>query len=305
MRFIIMAPAYTEWSGGIIVLHKLCHILNQLGENACLHPMVNEYPLSWGNHLTEIREKIKIMRGKYKTNPSLHTPVIKKLTQDDLDNAIIIYPEIVSGNPLKAKNVVRWFLHHPGYQTGNVNYFTRELYFSYAAFGRDFKLYGSHTSDTVLHVFHQMSDVYNEIGASDERKGTAYCLRKGKGREIVHDISESILIDDKKHEEVAEIFKRVKYFISYDLYTGYSLFAIMCGCIPIVIPEENLSLTEWQSDPNMRLGIAYGFDQVEEAIQNRDVALHLIAEKENESIRNVEKFIIESRKYFSIKNKTR
>lgn len=302
MRFIIMAPAYTEWSGGVIVLHKLCHILNQLGENAYLHPMVEEYPLSWKNHFIEIKAKIKLKykSRKYKTNKMLQTPTINKLTKDDLENSIVVYPEIVSGNPLKAKNVVRWFLHHPGYQTGNVNYFSRELYFSYGAFGRDFKLYGSHTSDTVLHVFHQMNDIYNEIGASKERKGTAYCIRKGQGRKIIHDLSDSILIDEKKHEEVAEIFKRVKYFISYDLYTGYSLFAIMCGCIPIVVPDENLSLTEWQSDPKMRLGIAYGFEQIEEATKNRKAALDVVFEKENESILNVKKFIIESKEYFSI-----
>ncbi|MGL9733937.1 MAG: hypothetical protein ACR5LD_05555 [Symbiopectobacterium sp.] len=133
------------------------------------------------NHLSEIKEKIKIKFNsiKYKTNKIIKITAINKLTKDDSENSIIIYPKIVSVNPLKAKNVVRWLLHHPDYQTGNVNYFSSELYFSCGAFSRDFKLCDFRISNTVPHVFHQINDTYNKIGASKERTGTTYCTRNG------------------------------------------------------------------------------------------------------------------------------
>ncbi|MCK5424804.1 MAG: hypothetical protein KAI89_05485, partial [Emcibacter sp.] len=121
-NYIIYAPSFSENNGGCIVLHKLCHMLNQLGERAFLWPMEPVYK-------PRMRDRVlSFLKPKpFEVNKEFNTPVA---TPKDLnDNSIVIYPEIINGNPLKHKNVVRWFLHKPGHHTGKVEYGENELYF--------------------------------------------------------------------------------------------------------------------------------------------------------------------------------
>jgi hypothetical protein len=113
-------------------------------------------------------------------------------------------------------------------------------------------------------------DLYNNKNVGDVRSGVAYCVRKGKIKDIPLDLSNAFLIDNLKHKEIAKIFKKVKYFISFDPYTAFSRYAALCGCISIVVPYENLSEEEWISDPVMRYGISYGFASVDEALLTVD-----------------------------------
>ena len=93
-KYLIYTPSYNPQSGGIIVLHKLCHMLNNLGAHAFL-----------------FHDKIDNV-NYFNTNPEYLTPIadLSILNQDP----IVIYPEIVIGNPLNAKHVVRWLLNRPG-----------------------------------------------------------------------------------------------------------------------------------------------------------------------------------------------
>jgi hypothetical protein len=56
------------------------------------------------------------------TDPRLNTPRIHTRTISSypelLDRSIVIYPEVVAGNPLRATNVVRYLLNKPGLFTG-------------------------------------------------------------------------------------------------------------------------------------------------------------------------------------------
>jgi hypothetical protein len=164
------------------------------------------------------------------------------------------------GNPLQAKNIVRWLLHTPGFHTNQTNYGPNELYFRFSVETPYFSHPGSTTSDQFLTVVHFPTEIYNMDVAIQEREGTAYCIRKGKGKEIVHDLSDSICIDGKSHKEIAEIFKRVKTFYCYDTRTAYYYFASLCGCETIVIPDEGVSEEEWLPDPRSRVGMRYGIN---------------------------------------------
>ena len=123
-KFLIFAPSYDETNGGAIVLHKLCSILNELGYESYLHPYYETYEISKNNCVKYINKSLKSFlfpwRKRYKINPAFNTPVLKKTTKPLSDEWVAIYPEIVFGNPLHAKNVVRWFLHQPGFHSGNI-----------------------------------------------------------------------------------------------------------------------------------------------------------------------------------------
>jgi len=309
-RYIIFAPSYLETSGGIVVLHKLCSLLNELGYESYLYPSFNTFELNDVNpiytFLRYIKSKLVASFKRYKTNSSFNTPIFKGDISSISDNYIVIYPEMTFGNPLKAKNIVRWFLHQPGYHTGNIYYGKNELYFKFNGAIDDFTYQSSTTSEKSLKIIHYPLEHYNMENTSSFRKGTAYCLRKGKHKKIQHDLKDSILIDGKtnsegkSHKEVSEILKNADTFVSYDTYTAYSIFAVLCGCKSIVIPDEGVTKEEWYPEENDRNGIAYGFSdkEIKHATDTANLVKSHIIEEEKKNINNIENFIVEVDKYF-------
>lgn len=304
-KFLVFAPSYNPEGGGDVVLHRLCAILNELGHEAWLHPYFSGMP-AYPNNIPDVaRSTLKWFIAKhffrYRTRPDWNTPVLKRFDAAHSDDWIVIYPEIVFGNPLRAKNVVRWLLYKPGFHTGQIFYGSNDLLVSFNEFSDDFHFPGAHKSASRLYVLSFPFEHYNLEGAlpPEQRSGTAYCLRKGKGRPIVHDLDNSILIDGMSHAEVASVFKRVKTFISYDLYTAFSSFAVLCGTASVVIPEPGRTREGWYENRAETYGVAYGFDDLAWARETADKVLGRLREKEALSIESVRQFVTEANQYFS------
>jgi len=306
-KFLIVSPPYDERVGGAVVLHKLCAILNRLGYESYLHPYRKRYGFKnknsarqWFRTMKDSYRRGKGDHGRYKVNPVFDTPVLHVADDSLLRDFIVVYPEIVFGNPLNSPRVVRWFLHNPGFLTERVNYGKNELYFKYHSGIEDFHSSGSVVSNKLLKVFHCPIEDYNLNDVPLDRKGTAYCLRKGKLKPVQHDLNGSVLIDGKTNAEIASIFKRVKTFISYDTYTAYSIFAVLCGCESIVVPDEGVTKEQWYPDPADRYGLAYGFSdaEVEAAGETAHLVKEHILSDERESVENVKAAVIEINDYF-------
>jgi hypothetical protein len=302
-KFLICAPSYSQNNGGAIVLHKLCHLINTLGEKAYLFPYVDNVELNKFNYRSVLFKFLKNhLRGpfrKFKTIPSLITPVLKNRPNDiSTDEWIVVYPEMTFGNPLGAKNVVRWILHDPGFHTNKIYYGKGELYFRISDRFNEIPIHGSIYSDNFLQVFHYPTELYNLKNTNNKRFGTAYCLRKGKNKKIIHDLSTSILIDGMSHEKISQIFKKVNQFISYDEHTTYSYFAGLCGCDSIVVPTDGVTEEEWLPNPEDRYGISYGFNNIEKARKTRALLPNYMKNLENQSILSVQNFLTETENYF-------
>lgn len=270
-KYIIFAPTFDENVGGAISMHRLCHLINQHGGEAYL----------WHDG-----------KSGLKTCSAFNTP---EIYTSELNNYIVVYMDIVSGNPISCPHVVRWFLNKPGFFSGNINYGINELYFRF----QDTFSHAGLPSNK-LYVAYFVKDYYFDKGYS-ERKGSCYMMRKGRGRRLVHDLTDSTQIDGLSHKEAAEIFNRVKYFYCYDLYSAYSSFAAMCGCIPIVIPQDDLTEEQWQPETRLRYGIAYGNneEQITYAKKTAHKLLELIEQLESESAQNVMHFMVQTQQYFS------
>jgi hypothetical protein len=93
-RFLIAAPGFRADSGGVVALHRLCDVLNRLGHDAALLPL----------------------EAGAATNPGWRTPIVADASA--VDGAVVVYPEIIRGNPLGATRVVRWLLNRPGHVSG-------------------------------------------------------------------------------------------------------------------------------------------------------------------------------------------
>ncbi len=301
-KFLIFAPSFQENSGGVIALHKLCSILNQLGRQSFLYPYSQIHiPKKSKFVIHGFHSVVKSIKSKtkaYKTHPHFKTPVIFSTSGLNWDEWIVIYPEVTEGNPLGARNIVRWLLHNPGFHYGNFSYGQGELYFRFNSAISDFDYSGSFTSNTFLKVIHYPLEYYNELNVSSVRSGTAYSIRKGKGKPLEHSLTESVLIDEKSHEEVSRIFKKVKRFISYDTLSAYSIFAALCGCESVVVPDIGVSKQQWYPDFRDRYGISYGFSDIEEGNKSRRLLRDRILCEQKSSSENVKRALKEIDAYF-------
>lgn len=308
-RYIVYTYNFNDKVGGIMVLHKLCALLNELGYDSFLYrpsrlnqllDVVQSFMMFfvfWHKdffNYSSFTRKINTIRQarNIKTCNGLKTPFYS----GNIDkNCIVIYPEVVEGNPYKAKNIVRWFLHKPGYHTGRVVYGQNELYFFFKSAFNDPLI--NPDSDNCLTVKMLRSDIFYQTNFGD-RSGSCYAIRKGKNKTIEHNLENSILIDNLSQVEIAKLFNKCETFISYDTQSFYSTLAVMCGCRSIVIPDKGVGIEEWSSDPSNRFGIAYGFDNIDEAERTKHLLLNRLAELENYSLQSVKDFVKKCEAFF-------
>lgn len=303
-KFLIFAPHYSETNGGAIALHKLCDIINRNNGTAFIHPMFDSFEINLLN-FDEISNKVlnekKLFDSTYVyvVNPKYQTPIRHILNDRSYgDDWIVVYPEITFGNPLGARNIVRWLLHNPGFHTGKIYYGRNEFHIRHNSIFKPFHFPDCKFSDQFLSVADLNFDIFNTNGASEQRTGSAFCIRKGKDKPVQHDLNNSILIDGKSHAEVADIFKRVETFYSYDTATTYSHFAVLCGCDSVVIPDQGVSETEWRPNIRDRYGIAYGHENIEKARLTAHLVKPMFMEIANSSENSVLNFISEVNDYF-------
>ncbi|NOI30732.1 WavQ [Vibrio coralliilyticus] len=305
MKVLIYTSEYDSKNGGVVVLHRLAHLINsETDHQAYLVPRSYDLSVQRNSLLSRMRKKLRHIRKVrcYQTNTSWQTPLLPSPTKNEINDSIVVYPEIINGNPLQAGQVVRWLLHQPGHFSGKVEYGKRELIYKFNSAIKDFEWPGSKTSENELKVIYYPVDLYNTHGSvdEDERTVTCHAIRKGKHKPKVHP-EDSILIDSLSHEEVAKVFKKAKRFISYDDYTAYSIFATLCGCQSIVVPDTGVSIEQWYPKESDRYGIAYGFDdkQIEWCKNTKHLVEEHIEREHSRSIECVKTFLSEAEDYFS------
>lgn len=283
-RFVIYAHDFDENSGGIIVLHKLCYMLNCLGHRAIVWP-ANQRPIS--RYLQIFKKKRKLVLSK-------DYPVLVAKPHELHENDIVVYPEIVNGNPLRHPNVVRWFLHKPGYHTGVIDFGENELYFFFDSHSNDASINPNPENKLSLLA---INPAY--VNRGEARSGSCYLVRKGKNKPFVHDLNDSVKIDGLSHEKTAEVFNKSVIFYSYDEMTMYSQFASLCGCISVVIPESYSCRKDWvENHPISKYGIAYGLDDIEHAIQTQHKVKEYFISQEEVSTFEIQRFVQKSKNFF-------
>lgn len=264
--FIIYTYDYNPGVGGIKVMHKLCDMINTNGGEAYLMPI----------HL----------RDDFYTCSDYNTPLITQEVYDDIENAIIIYPEGVKGNPLNAKNIVRWIL-GPSLQADAETYSKSDLVYWYMDYYYTDYL-GQKDNQLFISEFHD--DIFQNVNL--QRIGSCYTIRKANPTSLVHP-EESYFIPFEAAGNLtglAELFNKTKKFYCYDNYTFLYTQAAMCGCISIVIPDGTKTKEEWLSGSRLnKYGIAYGEDDIDRALETLPL---MFAEIEQMKLEMNEKVII-------------
>lgn len=221
--YYIYAPPYTQTSCGIRLLHSLCHILNELGQEAYIYTNA-------GGVVLHLR------------TPILTDEIVKQHQSVGL-LPIGVYPEIVSGNPINTPVVARWILNKPGHLGGDREYDASELVFNW-----DHWLIDAGTDSEFLllpfvdrNIFHN-----NQSTAQVRRNGFCYYAHKylikhsrnispmltASGISLCHDIP-------RTQEEIANILRRSEVLYIYEP-SGMVYEALLCGCQVAVVDTPYL-----------------------------------------------------------------
>jgi hypothetical protein len=273
--FIINTYDYSPGVGGIKVMHKLCDMLNANGAEAYLMP-IN-------------------VRDDFYTCSDYNTPLITQEVYDDIENAIVLYPEGIKGNPLGSKNVVRWIL-GPSLQADAETYSKSDLVYWYMNYYCTEYL---GQKENQLHITEFHSDIFNNVCYN--RIGSCYTIRKASPTTLIHPEESHFIPFDAAGNltGLAELFNKTKKFYCYDNYTFLPIQAAMCGCISIVVPDGKSTKDEWLNGARLhKYGIAYGEDDIDRALETLPLLFKEIEQTKLEMNKNVIKFIEHCNNYF-------
>lgn len=293
LNYIIFANSYNPDSGGIVVLHKLCDILNKLGENAFMLPLRGYRRHAMGLEITneDICEK------KYKTNPLYKTPLLSKDIDFTAKENVFIYPEGVQGNPIAGtKNIVRYILYHVNEKTSKT-WKNSDLKFLHSS---QFETDLVKCEKDVFSIWETQKDFFKDLGK--KRKGSCFLVKKGeKNREQMLLSGEAERYEKPgalrlsgRFKEFLHAFNTHEIFYSYDCATYISTIAALCGCQSVIIPNPSLGKNHRSKNiniPYLKYGTAYGLEDLDRANKTRRKLRPYLEELEKENITNAEKFI--------------
>ncbi|MGB0697035.1 MAG: hypothetical protein ACPGOY_15380 [Rhodospirillaceae bacterium] len=224
--YYIFSARYTRTSAGIRALHLLCHWLNKSGMRA---------------HVAFFGRELGVH-----THPDLLTPM---LTQEVIDfhhsqgkTPIIIYPEVISGNPANADCVVRYVLNIPGLLGGDTTFPESDLVYGFSK--RLAECCGR--PESILHV--PVLDT-TTFTATPEEERTEVCFYAQKyqlvHKQKVFGLPEGAIEitrdrpDSHLPPEIADLFRRSKVFYCFEN-TALASEAVLCGCPAVFMPNDHL-----------------------------------------------------------------
>lgn len=310
-RIIVFTPRQ-KW-GGAIVLHVLAKCLNELGYDARVFysgvgfktdfKYIGLFWIKWLIYI--LKDTIKVVLSKVdKRNKPLYNGykscVVKGCKRKYLPfvrkNDVVVYPEIIYGNPLNAHNIIRFLLYYYQYKDDSKAYSEKDLFVAYRDEFNDVDL---NPSRYILTIPYFDLDYYKQKNFG-KREGKCYIIRKGKNRDDLPKKFDGIVIDNLAEDDKIKVFNNCEYCISYDVQTAYSSLAAICGCKSVIMPLPGQIPEDYRNSDDSREGIAIGLEKKE--LQYAESTLDNLKNKYQqmnmESIEKVKEFAIVCKEYF-------
>lgn len=295
-KFIISTFGFNPSIGGLTVLHKLSHMLNEHGYESYLA------------HSRDFGIDHASSNVPFVTSPRYNTKLVTDEVLDNINDYVIIYPESWVGNYLGGNKVVRWILSPPE-QHKVVTWSDDDLWFWYSTMYSSTSLNSNkYTKDADNHL--TVEEFYRDIFRNNphiQRDINSWTLRKATNKvnssDFIHD-HDSVFISYEAAGDMVwlnEIFNRSNKFYSYDTYTFLNVQALMCGADSIVVPSQNLSHDEFINYGKYNKFIAYGLSDLERAKNERIEFDDFIQSQETESINQLHLFVEKCNDYFKTK----
>lgn len=301
------------YCGGALVLSALCKHLRELGYDARVM-----FPLYYSNRSedTELRKVLsvfytttmqylayKISRifpsskilSKYKLADSALTtmPGIKIQYNPffNRNNTIVVYPDIINGNPLCAKHVMRWLLYFYKYENVKGAYSKDDLF---VCFRDIFNNSNLNPENLCLQISYFNDTLYKRYNYGP-RKGKCYIIYKGRNRkDLPTHFDGPCFNNDMTQEELVKMLNEHEYCYSYDTQSFYNVIASLCGCKTIIVMEPGKSVEDYLTEGEREhYGRAYGDtpEQIEYAEKTRDKLIEKMGNFKERNFQSIKEFI--------------
>jgi hypothetical protein len=202
---------------------------------------------------------------EYKKNDIFNNYYINDL---DINNSIVIYCNKIGKSPINSKYSINWiFKNNLNLSNGKDNLI---YYFDNINITENKKY---------LSLFYLNPNIKNKYGNSF-RKGFCYINNLNKESsshmKLFHPSNSIEIKNENTIDEYIEIFNKNVFFISYEPTSFLPFIAILCGCICIIHPVENMTKKEWlettfissyikNRNIDHMCGIAYGISDLDYA----------------------------------------
>lgn len=161
-------------------------------------------------------------------------------THADPGDRIVVYPDVVSGNPLGSERVVRWMLYYPDGHGVPTDVGVDELVFAWV----DPFWPGA----PILKVEIFEHELFNDVGVGERTHDSYY---RGKGHEDEFPCPDGAKritrVWPRTRPEVAAMLRSTRTLYTADRNTSLSTEALMCGC-RVVNPDGELTVPDCPSD---------------------------------------------------------
>src|SRR5262249_36529611 len=144
-------------------------------------------------------------------------------TDDPPEDAVVIYPEVISGNPLRATRVVRWALNYPGKLAGDTYYDQNEMAFAWDArmLGRVSQAAAKRLDERRVLTVPLVDPEYIFPDERVPKDVDAYFVYKGRSvreRFVLPNEREMVCIDEHTatQRDLGHLLRRTRTLYSYD-----------------------------------------------------------------------------------------
>lgn len=211
-RFFVVAPPLRHSSAGIVVLHELIDDLMALG-----------YETSW------------VCTSIEKDGDRFNFAAAEGV---DSDSAVVIYPEVITGNPLGAKNVVRYLLNYVGAVRGNaMQHGSRDFLLAYMP---QYCPY-AHAVLTKLVALPQ-TEHWDQEEFSERVMSATYVGKGGSYGDcfLIPDTIEITRSDPPTRNDLFDLLRHMKFLFSWDMISSINTEASLLGAVPVFMQPAPL-----------------------------------------------------------------
>jgi hypothetical protein len=314
ITYIIYISEFNKNIGGVCAMHYLADCLCEYGEKEVYVTTSITNPI-WQTKKIDLDAPFFLKKGWYGGFYRVLTHIKKreipktfkrKISRTllrmfprllwqffDRNMTVVIYPESTSGNPLKAKHVVRWILNTPGVCGGDGVFEKSDHIFLYHDFYKVNPEYQVQGILTAIDLKTQLTKFVDK-GLTD-RKGGAFLVRKGFYKKLDQHPSDFIkadaILENSTYDQMAQFFNSIDTFISYDHMTFISIQAALSGCRSIIIPDAD---GEFSKDHLINVnridGVAYGFNDQEWVESSKNNLRKHLEQMNAQNMETVKKF---------------